>query len=124
MKFDSWKKNKNEAPVDIFLDSLSEGHIAWMIKKAEYYSLLPVNEMIKLGFIEKSEKGLWELKFKCPSKFFPVRIFYVSKGIKNILLHSFKKKYNGAIRQKEINLALTYKKILDSDSENQKINNI
>ncbi len=123
MEFNTWKNNKNESPVDIFLEGLSGAHLAWIVKKSEYYASLSFPDMMSLGYIEKSRGDLWELKYKCPNTYFPVRMFYTPRRDNNLLLHAFPKKYDGAIRKKEIIQALNNFEILDNDVRNQRINN-
>ena len=109
MEFDTWKSKKGESPVESFVEELDKKQEALLYDKIDHYERLQVIDLMREKTLEKikissAEKvKMYELKFKQST---PIRMIGTLEKDKYTAYHSFFKKNDGPIKQKEIKTAL------------------
>lgn len=110
MEFDYYATNDGKELVQEEFDAIpSKKDKAWLVKKFEYYGK---KTFLQLQMGKELDKvrgtSLWELKLKSST---PYRaICKLLNMDKFLMLHLFKKDYDGPIEQKSINKALIREK--------------
>lgn len=105
MEFEYYKDGNGKEVADHELLSIKPEWLRDLIaKKLGFYGQKSFQQMLHSRDLEKiiNKDGLWELKFRTP---IPYRSLCLLDRLKLIILRSFKKDYDGSIKQKEITIA-------------------
>ena len=109
MEFNTWKDEKGESPVELFIEKLDKKPEALLYDKIDHYKRLKALDLLKEKTLEKikilsTEKvKMYELKFRQSP---PIRMIGTLEKNEYIAYHAFSKKYDGPIKPKEIKTAL------------------
>lgn len=108
MEIDHYKNPQNKDPIsDFLMEELEERHIKQMVKKIDIFKRKSTEAARKAGELEKirypNAFNLYELKFKTSP---PIRMIGIPASQKYLALHIFIKKYDGPIKNKEVEIAI------------------
>jgi hypothetical protein len=105
--FHTYQNSKGEHPVLTYFDSLDSKIWPTLFDKIDHYESLGFDEIYRSKFIEKitsTSPPLLELKFKLKT---PIRVIGFREGDYFIALHAFTKDYEGSIKRREIESAVS-----------------
>lgn len=121
-QFETWRNEYDKSPVEDFFDTkLNDKQLATVLYKIDHFKNLSILELGKEGALKKIRDikiSLNELRFKYP----PIRMLGVLQRSKFVATHIFIKDYDGAIKRKEINIALS--RVLQVSNVEKEVNRI